>query len=364
MIKTPLLNQDSSATATVFEFGDDRDSVESDDGKRSFLKSASDEFDCRQFRTKEFKLDNQSERITVEKHKWEALEIQNRVLKSDLLQSTWHAKQLETKLASFEAKSLNESRWSSSMVNHFERLVLKSKDKQQTLKPTTINTKVDGTSQELNNIVIKLQNALSQSLQRVEELEQVVELQHAKLTNSHNRPEGDLGYNLCKSGIENNMARINEIIEPLATKSQIINELQQINYYLIECAFNGIMRDPIKVENLRSILLTLGISNVEQYIAHTIPIVYDFDYLKLLFQGLSDELKIKFNLYNVFNGIRQENFTPIFIIECENHVKEMYLICSTFAPFYNSTRFGVYNYAMPYAIGRFPANLFSMRGNE
>ena len=229
MIKTPLLNQDSSATATVFEFGDDRDSVESDDGKRSFLKSASDEFDCRQFRTKEFKLDNQSERITVEKHKWEALEIQNRVLKSDLLQSTWHAKQLETKLASFEAKSLNESRWSSSMVNHFERLVLKSKDKQQTLKPTTINTKVDGTSQELNNIVIKLQNALSQSLQRVEELEQVVELQHAKLTNSHNRPEGDLGYNLCKSGIENNMARINEIIEPLATKSQIINELQQIN---------------------------------------------------------------------------------------------------------------------------------------
>ena len=230
-----LSSQESSATAAMFEIGE-----ESETGQRFMMsKSASDEFDCRQFRTKEFDTDKQTERITVEKHRWEALEIQNRVLKSDLLQSNWKNQNLEGKLSRIEDEALNDSRISASMSNFRERLLLLSLDaveRQHGLSLPFHNQTLRNLKQELGILgpvdeecMSKLAPSLQALRLRIVELEHVIELQHAKICEHPNRREGDLGSYLCKSGISNNLKRISDLAINSDFESSFLTELRQID---------------------------------------------------------------------------------------------------------------------------------------
>lgn len=103
------------------------------------------------------------------------------------------------------------------------------------------------------------------------------------------------------------------------------NEISQFNYLFNEIAINGVKSTPSKFEDLKNILAQKYIRNPEAAILSSMLYVYNLDQLKLLLEGLSKELNIKFNIYDISNQV-PNNSISTFNIAPENPMKEISML--------------------------------------
>ena len=266
-----LISNSSSATAAVFEICDE-DSAHSE--KRPTLtKSVSVEFDSRRSNTYETDAYDFQDQIIIEKRQWEALEIQNRVYKSDKFHADFLIESLKNDLSAVETQRLDELRWSVHYANYRERLLEKRADSltfQQLLGD--METVPD---------VNELKQQILDSNSRINELEQVVALQHAKITGKPNRTDKDFGYSICKSGISSNIRQISQLVGELGVLPNFLNELRQIDARMneleeIQCIQENKILEQAKANNeLKQIIVGMNLAGKRKETAESILLKYN-----------------------------------------------------------------------------------------
>lgn len=121
-------------------------------------------------------------------------------------------------------------------------------------------------------------------------------------------------------------AKVKNIILNIPSREFLTdNEILQFNYLFNEIAINGIKRTPSKFEDLKNTLVKQYIREPEAVIMSSMPYNYNLDQFKLLLEGLSKELNVKFNIYDISNQVPNgiisiSNITP------ENPMKEISLL--------------------------------------
>lgn len=120
--------------------------------------------------------------------------------------------------------------------------------------------------------------------------------------------------------------KVGNILANIPSKDALTeNEIKQIEFLLYEIAINGILKDPKKLKKFEKILKEIGFRNPKDSISHQYIPVNSLEHLELIFGGLSDELQININLFDI-SYLGPENDIPKISLETVNPIREIDLL--------------------------------------
>lgn len=103
-----------------------------------------------------------------------------------------------------------------------------------------------------------------------------------------------------------------------------VNELQQIVYLLNEIAIGGIIKNPVKYQELLNILENEKVGNPSEALLNRIILPNTKEHMKLILESISDQLQVEINFYD-FNHNKDDADILVTKFSPENPLMEMSL---------------------------------------